>query len=117
GDIGRARIDGTHSDAARAGDLLVPDTEHLCADLADEILRPNLDVARRAALHEQHERPVAKAPEEIGRLAGLVDQTGELTDEFFDTERADVSADRGQLVCFDGDELPDAGLDRLCQRL
>src|SRR5690606_13324592 len=117
GDIRRARVGRAHPDTARAGDLFVSDAKHLRADFADEVLGPHFDVARRAAFDEQHERPVAEASEKIGWLAGLVDQTGELTNEFFDAERTDVIEDRGQLIGFDGYELPDAGFDRLRQRL
>ena len=72
GRIGLARIDHADADAAGAGDLLVADAKHLRRDLAHEIVRPRLDVARRAALHQQHQRAVAEAADQIGRLAGLV---------------------------------------------
>src|SRR5690606_18833439 len=46
GNIGRTRVDRADADAARARDLLVSDAEDLRTDLADEILGPDLDVAR-----------------------------------------------------------------------
>ena len=60
------------------------------ADFANEIAGPGLDVALRAALHQQHERAVAEAAEQVVRLARLGDQSGELADEFLDRQRADV---------------------------
>ena len=83
-------------------EICLSPTRNTCAgDFANEIVRPGLDVARRAALHQQHERAVAEAAEQIAGLARLADQPGELADELFDRERADVVADRVELVGLD----------------
>ena len=88
--------------------LLVAGAEHLCADFANEVAGPGLDVALRAALHQQHERAVAEATEQVVRLARLGDQSGELADDFLDRQRTDVVAQRFELVGLDRDDLPDA---------
>src|SRR6185436_1829298 len=87
------------------------------ADLADEIVRPGLDVALRAALHQQHERAVAETTEQVARLARLGDQTGELPNEFFDRQRTELVGQRIELVRLNRHELADARLDRLRQLL
>src|SRR5690606_6965788 len=83
---------------------------------ADHVVRPNLYVTWRAALHEQHEGAVADSSEEIRRLARFVNEPRELTDEVLHAERADFLTDGRELVRLDRHELANARLNGLRER-
>jgi hypothetical protein len=117
GRVGRARIDRADADAARAGDLFIADSEDLLSDLAQQVVAPDLDVARGATLGQDHESAIAEAAEQIFRQPRFADEPGKLTDEIFGQQRTQLIENRAQFVGFDGHELADAGLDRLRQPL
>ncbi len=104
--IGRRQEPQAHRD--RHHEVFLVETEAVIADARDDVLRPGLDIARRAALEQDQEAVAAEASAEVVGGELEAQRLGELADEVLAREHADGGLDLGEAVGLHVGELAHA---------
>ena len=113
--IGRRQKSESHGDRDRQ--ILLVEREGVIADARDDVLRPGLDVACRAALEQNQESVAAEASAQIVGRELHAHHFGELPHEVLAREHADRALNLGEPVGLDVGELAHAALHGMCATL